>query len=70
MKDVLLTLQILLSALLVGLISVQARGKGISSAWGSSSTSFSRRGLERLIFRLTFLVSALFVVVSILQVAI
>ena len=68
MKQVLLILQIILSALLIGLIMVQARGKGLSSAWGGGgSASFSRRGLERLIFRLTFFVSALFILFSLLQ---
>jgi len=68
MKNVLLIVQIILSALLIGLIMVQARGKGLSSAWGGSSASFSRRGLERLIFRATFFVSAFFILISILQI--
>jgi len=66
MRTILLVLQIILSVFLIGLIMVQARGKGLSSAWGGGSASFSRRGLERLIFRLTFIVSALFILISIL----
>jgi len=68
MRTILLVLQIILSVFLIGLIMVQARGKGLSSAWGGASASFSRRGLERLIFRLTFIVSALFILISILQI--
>jgi len=69
MNSLLLIIQIVLSALLIGLIMVQARGKGLSSAWGGGGgTSFSRRGLERLIFRATFFVSALFILFSILQI--
>lgn len=68
MTDLLLIFQIILSTLLIGLIMVQARGKGLSSAWGGGSASFSRRGLERLIFRGTFFVSALFILLSILQI--
>jgi protein translocase SecG subunit len=68
MGSFLLVLQIVLSTLLIGLIMVQARGKGLSSAWGGGSASFSRRGLERLIFRGTFFVSGLFILLSILQI--
>lgn len=63
-----LILQIIVSAVLIGLIMVQAKGKGLSSAWGgSSSGSFTRRGLERLIYRATFFISALFILFSVLQ---
>jgi len=68
MKQVLAIAQIVVSAILIGLILVQARGTGFgrSSGFGGSS-SFTRRGLEKLIFRGTFVIAFLFVILSILQ---
>jgi len=62
----LVTLQIIISVFLIGLILVQVKGTGFGRVWGASS-SFSRRGLERLVFKTTFVVAALFLIISILQ---
>jgi protein translocase SecG subunit len=68
MKQVLTIVQIISSIILIGLILIQARGTGFgrSSGFGGSS-SFSRRGLEKLIFRSTFILAFVFILVSILQ---
>lgn len=56
------------SVLLIILILIQARGTGFGRTSGfSQASSFSRRGLEKLIFRLTFVVAAVFIIVSILH---
>lgn len=68
MNNILLIFQIILSAALVGMILVQSKGTGFGRAWGSGGTSFTRRGLEKIVFRATFVITALFLVVSILQV--
>jgi protein translocase SecG subunit len=67
MKQLLTITQIVSSVILVFLILIQARGTGFgrSGSFGGG-TSFSRRGLEKLIFRLTFIIAFVFVVISIL----
>jgi protein translocase SecG subunit len=69
MKQILTALQITVSLILIGLILVQARGTGFgrSGGFGGGNASFSRRGLEKLVFRLTFVVAFLFIAISILQ---
>jgi protein translocase SecG subunit len=61
----------IVSLILIGLILVQARGTGFgrSGSFGGG-TSFSRRGLEKLIFRSTFVIALIFVILSILQLVI
>ena len=66
MKNILTIIQIILSALLMAAILIQAKGTGFGRSWGGSTT-FTRRGLEKLIFRATFVLAALFLVVSVLQ---
>lgn len=66
MTNILLVIQIISAILLVGTILIQARGTGFGRG---SAASFTRRGLEKLIFRLTFVFAAIFMLVSIIQVA-
>jgi protein translocase SecG subunit len=68
MRQILTVIQILSSILLIGLILIQARGTGFgrSSSLGGG-TSFSRRGLEKLIFRMTFVVVVVFLITAILS---
>ncbi len=57
--------QTLLGALLVVLILIQNRGAGLGATWGGSGESYiTRRGLEKILFRLTILVAFLFIAVS------
>lgn len=66
MRNVLLILQIIVSVALVFLITIQAKGSGLGSSFGGGSqSSFSRRGLEKLLYKITFITSALFVIISI-----
>ena len=54
---------------LSGLILIQNKGTGLGRAFGGGGvTSFKRRGLERVVFRLTFIFTAVFLGVSILQI--
>ena len=64
MKQALTVIQIVVSLLLIGLILIQARGTGFGRG---GNTSFTRRGLEKLIFKLTFFTALIFLVVSTLQ---
>lgn len=68
MTNSLLIIQIVSGLALVILILIQSKGKGFARSFGSSA-SFTRRGLERVVFRLSFLVAAIFIVISILQLA-
>lgn len=66
-KNTLLVLQIVFSVLLVVLIAIQPKGKGLSKSIGQGASVFTRRGLEKIIYRLTFISAAFFVILSILQ---
>ncbi|MBI2007572.1 MAG: preprotein translocase subunit SecG [Candidatus Blackburnbacteria bacterium] len=57
--------QTVLAAILVALVLLQSRGAGLGSAWGGGGELYTtRRGMEKMLFRLTILVAGLFVVVS------
>jgi preprotein translocase subunit SecG len=65
MKEVMLVLNIIISAILVALILMQGRGAGMGSAWGGSGETFqTRRGIEKVTLRLTIFFIILFFVVS------
>ena len=71
MKYTLTIVQIVVSIALIFVIMIQARGTGLGRTFGGGGgTSFSRRGLEKLIFKLTFVLVSLFLVISILQLVI
>lgn len=58
-------IQIIISALLVGAILLQARGSGLSSVFGGESTFYhTRRGIEKIIFWATIVLAVLFVATS------
>ena len=66
MQNTLLIIQVVVSIVLIGVILVQTKGTGFGRSL-RSGVSFSRRGLEKIVFRFTFILAALFVVVSILR---
>lgn len=70
MKTFLLFTQVLVALLLAGAILIQSKGTGFGRVWGSSNVSFTRRGLEQLVFKSTFVLAAVFILVSILQLVI
>ena len=67
-NSILLVFQIVSAIALTLAILVQSKGSGLGKAWGSGSTSFTRRGLEKILFKLTFLLAGIFILVSILQI--
>lgn len=68
MKEVILVIQILVSLALTFIIIIQSKGNGLGSTFGQvSNMSFKRRGLEKIIFKVTFILSFLFIIVSGLQ---
>lgn len=66
MREIIIIIQAIVSVALIVLILMQARGTGLGRTFGmGGGTSFSRRGLEKLLFKLTFVVSAIFLLVSV-----
>lgn len=65
MENSVLVIQILVSILLIVAISIQVKGGGFGRSFGAQT--FTRRGLEKLVFRATFVLVFLFVVSSIYQ---
>lgn len=63
--------QIIVSAALITAILLQVRGAGLGSVFGGTGTVFkTRRGIDRLLFRMTIVFVVLFVIVSIIGAAI
>lgn len=71
MVKILLILQVVFSLLLAVFILLQARGGGLGSAFGGSATiTHTRRGVDKLLFNLTIFLSFLFLLISLLNVAV
>jgi len=66
MSSILATIQTVLSIAVIVLILVQARGTGFGRG-SASGASFTKRGLEKLIFKLTFVCVGILIAVSLLQ---
>lgn len=65
MKNILLFVNIILSALVVILILIQGRGAGLGSAWGGGGEMFqTRRGIEKITLRITVILILLFFAIS------
>ncbi len=63
--------QIIISVSLVVTILLQARGAGLGSVFGGTGTVFkTRRGIDRLLFRMTIVFTVLFVAFSLIGTAI
>lgn len=68
MTNVLRVLQIIISVGLIILIVLQAKGVGLGRAWGGGGEFYkSRRGVEKLIFKVTVVLALLFLTSSILN---
>lgn len=63
--------QIIVSVALVISILLQARGAGLGSVFGGTGTVFkTRRGIDRVLFRITIFFVVVFVVISVVGAAI
>ena len=62
--------QILISAALVLVLVLQAKGSGFGSALGGQTTSVfrTRRGVEKTLFQLTIVLAIIFLAISLLSV--
>ncbi len=71
MKNFLTILQIISAVLLVSAILLQNRGQGLSSSFGGGGEFYrSKRGLEKILFRATIILTGLFLLSSILNLVI
>ncbi len=62
--------QILVSAVLIGVVLLQAKGSGFGAGLGGSTSAFrTRRGLEKTLFQATIVLTALFLGMSAWSVA-
>lgn len=69
MKKALVSAQILLSLILIAAIILQARGTGLGNVWGGGGVSYhSKRGLEKILFWVTIVSAALFLIASIFNI--
>ena len=65
MKDSLLIVNIIVSICLVVLILIQGKGAGLGSAWGGGGELFqTRRGIEKVVLRLTVICIVVFFLLS------
>ena len=68
MRNIHLILNILVSIIIVALILIQGRGAGLGSAWGGGGEMFqTRRGIEKITLRMTTVMIAVFLVISIIN---
>lgn len=66
MSELLPIIQMIIAALLIGAILLQARGSGLSSVFGGESTFYhTRRGIEKFIFWATVILAILFIAISV-----
>lgn len=67
MKNLIFIVNVIVSIIVIFLILIQGKGAGLGSAWGGGGELFqTRRGIEKVIFRLTILFVILFYAFSIL----
>jgi protein translocase SecG subunit len=67
MSNLLLAIQMIVGIILSLLVLIQSKNGGLGSTFGSQ-VSFTRRGLEQFVFKLTFILAAVFIILSILSV--
>ncbi|MBI5018679.1 preprotein translocase subunit SecG [Candidatus Gottesmanbacteria bacterium] len=70
MKIVLLILQVLLSGTLMALILLQSSKGGLGGGLGGGQLYRTKRGAEKLIFTSTIVVAVLFLLTSLINVAV
>ncbi|MFA9288484.1 MAG: preprotein translocase subunit SecG [Weeksellaceae bacterium] len=68
MSNILLILNIIVSVLLVVFILFQGKGAGLGSAWGGGGEMYqTRRGVEKIMMRLTIFLIICFLVISLVN---
>ena len=71
MNTILLIVQILLSVALVGVILMQSQGSGMGSSFGGGGEFYrSKRGLEKVLLKVTVIIAVLFLLSSLANILI
>lgn len=71
MKSLFVVLQIIVSLLLVGAITLQTKGQGLSTSFGGKGEFYSsKRGVEKVFFWATVVLVCLFALVSLINLVI
>lgn len=61
-------IQVIISIALIATILLQQRGSGLSSAFGGGGgVYYQKRGMEKILFKATVVLSALFLIVAFLN---
>lgn len=64
MQNLIAIAQIVFGILLIAAVYVQVKGNGFGRVWGGLNTSSSKRGLEGILFKLTFVLAFAFTLFS------
>ncbi|MDD2823129.1 MAG: preprotein translocase subunit SecG [Candidatus Daviesbacteria bacterium] len=68
MNNIITIIQMVLGVLLMALVLLQAKGTGMGSTFGGDMGFYrTKRGFEKLMFRGTILVVALFIITSLIE---
>ena len=61
MKNYLVIVQVIITVLLIAVILLQARGTGLGSTFGGDGNVYrTKRGLEKILFRITIVLAIIF----------
>ena len=61
-------IQLILAIIIISLILLQAKGTGLGTAFGGQSNTYhSKRGVEKVIFTITLISVALFVIIALIN---
>ncbi len=70
MTTALALIQIVLSVLIIGCVLLQAQGSGLGTTWGGGGETYhTKRGVEKVVYYATMVLLALFILVSIVSIA-
>lgn len=69
MKEIMLFIHVVVALSLIGLILLQSSKGGLGSAFGGGEFYRSKRGAERIVFASTIILSSLFFVTSVVNLA-
>ncbi|EKE07398.1 MAG: hypothetical protein ACD_18C00096G0003 [uncultured bacterium] len=68
LKQILQVAQLILAVLLIVVVLLQQKGTGLGSAFGGSGTIHTtRRGIDKVLYRLTIVIACLFFLLAILN---
>lgn len=68
MKNAIILIQVVVSSLLIAVILLQAKGTGLGRAWGGGGEFYrSKRGMEKVLFKITIALAVIFLISSLIS---